>query len=295
MSDAGGPKAPALPTVSPNSTIMDPVPVPRPSGCTDPSTITPTPACDSCALVLLLIALCALATGIIFSCTHLDLTVTRLFVSVDGQGHAHWPCIAWPVVRWIYRYGPIPGVALGAGAAILVGMACWRPCWSAWKRPALFVVLALALGPGLLVNTVSKDHCGRSRPRDLVDFGGAMTYGAPGVIHPASTGKAFPCGHSSVGFTLGLTMYLLLRRGRPRWALGALATGLAYGGILGLARISVGAHFLSDVLWSAYLPALTTLGLWHLLTPDRSPTAAVVAEPDAVPRHRSLLEPLAPG
>ncbi len=61
-------------------------------------------------------------------------------------------------------------------------------------------------------------------------------------------------------------------------ALVALAGGLAYGIALGLARMSVGAHFLSDVLWSAYVPGMVALLLWRAFDRER---ALPLAHPDA--------------
>jgi lipid A 4'-phosphatase len=63
-------------------------------------------------------------------------------------------------------------------------------------RPALVILLGLALGPGLLVNVILKDHCHRPRPRQTLGLGGDFTYVAP--FHLGPVGKSFPCGHSAV-------------------------------------------------------------------------------------------------
>ncbi|MGB6550714.1 MAG: PAP2 family protein, partial [Xanthobacteraceae bacterium] len=39
-------------------------------------------------------------------------------------------------------------------------------------RAALFLIVTLALGPGLLTNVILKDHWGRPRPIDVQQFGG---------------------------------------------------------------------------------------------------------------------------
>ena len=51
------------------------------------------------------------------------------------------------------------------------------------------------------------------------------------------------------------------KRRRPGWARASLALELAVGFALGLGRMAAGAHFLSDVIWSALL----SLGLAHVL------------------------------
>ena len=42
-------------------------------------------------------------------------------------------------------------------------------------RAAVFLVLSLLLGPGLLVNVILKDNWGRPRPGSVVEFGGTQS------------------------------------------------------------------------------------------------------------------------
>jgi lipid A 4'-phosphatase len=125
----------------------------------------------------------------------------------------------------------------------------------AWRRrepahAALVVLLGLALGPGLLVNVVFKDHCHRPRPRQTLGLGGDFTYVAP--FHIGPVGKSFPCGHSAVGFAcIALAGVVEARRRGARRAV--VAGSLALGALLGLGRIATGAHFASDVVWSGIL------------------------------------------
>lgn len=76
----------------------------------------------------------------------------------------------------------------------------------------------------------------------------------PGKLVLKSEGRSFPSGHSSVGFAL-LALWFIWRRERPDWALWGLGAGLLFGYAIGLARISVGAHYLSDVIWSGWMMA----------------------------------------
>ena len=228
-------------------------------------------------LGLLALSALVLATSLIFSLTDWDVRIARQFASAITAGGGRWTWDRHPVVVALYRFGTWP--ALVAVGGTLVGLlATWhRPRTRLAGRGMVFIVLTLVIGPGLLVNLLGKDHWGRPRPRDLVEFGGHQLYAAPGLIcapiqpvvgtRTAFHGTSFPCGHSSVGFALGFSLATLLWGTRRRLALTCLGLGLVYGGVLGVARMCAGAHFLSDVLWSAYVPALVAMLLWWWLRP----------------------------
>jgi lipid A 4'-phosphatase len=149
---------------------------------------------------------------------------------------------------------------LTAGAALLVLIASFfRAGLRRHRRSCALLILTLLLGPGLLVNVVLKSESGRPRPRDIVEYGGTESFRPVGSIDLAGKGQAFPSGHASMGFYF-LAFYILWRRSRPRAARAALAFGIAAGAAVGFQRVAVGAHFLSDVIWSGgidYLVALT--------------------------------------
>lgn len=113
-------------------------------------------------------------------------------------------------------------------------------------RAVLFMLAVLAVGPGLVVNVVFKDHWGRARPRDVVEFGGNREFTPAFVISDqCERNCSFVSGHASLPFAFAALGFLLRRR---RWALYAGAA--AFGGLVGLGRIAQGAHFLSDVVFS---------------------------------------------
>lgn len=126
-------------------------------------------------------------------------------------------------------------------------------------RAVLFMLAVLAVGPGLVVNVVFKDHWGRARPRDVVEFGGTRTFTPAFIISDqCERNCSFVSGHASLPFAFAGLGYLLRRR---RWAV--FAGAAAFGGVVGLGRVVQGAHFLSDVVFSgifvfivAYLLAL---------------------------------------
>lgn len=189
---------------------------------------------------------------VVFAATRLDLSAAAYFYR-DG----HWPLgreLPWSL---FYRMSPwiVASLVLGSLAALAVGIARQR---EALRRHAIFVLLSVVLGPGLVVNFVLKDHWERPRPREIVEFGGDLPYRVAPLR--GEGGKSFPCGHCSVGFLYALGWWIWRTR-RPSWAWTSLGVGLAAGTALGLGRMAGGGHFLSDVVWSAYL----ALGLAHLL------------------------------
>jgi membrane-associated PAP2 superfamily phosphatase len=228
-------------------------------------------------LVELALPLAALlAATAVFWLTPLDLAAADRFRT---------PCCAWPVAErpfwhFLYLYGIFLGVALTAAALVILPLSYWYPRrLHRWRRPALFLVLVAAIGPGLLVNGLFKDHYGRPRPREVQALGGTEPFRPVWLPGPDPDAKSFPCGHCAMGFYLA-TPYLILRRRRRGLALAFAGAGLAAGGLLGVARMAAGGHFLSDVVWSGGIVWLVAVALHRLLGVDRALEA-----PDAPAHH----------
>jgi lipid A 4'-phosphatase len=165
-----------------------------------------------------------------------------------------------PLWRCLYQYGTLPGYFMVASALISNYSVTRRK----WKKDALFLILLLCLGPGLLVNLVFKDHWGRPRPRQVEAFGGNRSYHAP--WEPTFDGmcSSFPCGHASTAFFIGAPFFPLLRRSRSL-ARVFLALGMVYGLLMGAARMAQGGHFLTDVIWAGGMVYLTGAVLYFLM------------------------------
>lgn len=195
----------------------------------------------------------------------LDLKLARHCYDVTAGG---WK---WADVQpWdgLYHLGPILVVVLGAVSilAFSIGLV-WRPLRK-WRKASLYLVACLALGPGLIVNGLLKDHWGRPRPDQLVEFGGKFAYEPVLTMDFSSVGKSFPCGHATLGFMFFALVFLLPgRRGLQGLAFWfALMAGLAFG----VARIVQGGHFLSDVLWAGGICWLVSYALSRWFRLDES-------------------------
>lgn len=192
----------------------------------------------------------------------LDLSIERLFFR-PGVAPAWWGVDRQPWEAF-YRYGAYPGLAAGAiSIAGLIASAFVRSL-ARHRRTFLLFAVVLAFGPGLLVNAAGKEHWGRPRPRDVVEFGGDRPF-VPVGLPVAQGGHSFPSGHASIGF-YWLTLYVLWRGRRPRAARAGLVLGLAAGLAMGFERIAVGAHFLSDVVWAGGIDYLVAIAADTALT-----------------------------
>ena len=119
------------------------------------------------------------------------------------------------------------------------------------RRAALFLIVALVLGPGLIINTALKDHWGRARPSQIVEFGGTKHF-TPALLPSDQCARncSFPAGHPAIGFYF-LSFALLIPAIRPRRLV--FAGAIVAGGLLGVMRMAQGGHFLSDVVFSGLI------------------------------------------
>lgn len=187
----------------------------------------------------------------------IDLTVagwfydpTIRFFPVQDQAWSQWVLHSLPI--WIFAGLALTVTAWGVGALLK------RPLLPLSGRAVLFLVLSLALGPGLIVNVALKDHWGRPRPSTVTQFGGVYEYRPPIIPGgPCPHNCSFPSGHASLGFWLVAPAMLAPKRRRRV----SVAAALGFGASIGMVRIAQGGHFLSDVLFAG----LITVGIIALL------------------------------
>ena len=128
-------------------------------------------------------------------------------------------------------------------------------------RVLFFLLLSLGLGPGLIVNTVIKNHSGRARPFQIKQFGGQRQFTNPFMLSDqCERNCSFVSGDAAIGY-FGLVFVFVARRRRLFIASAALSAGT----LIGLIRMAQGAHFLSDVIFSGVFTLLTGWVLYYLL------------------------------
>jgi len=200
-----------------------------------------------------------LVVTIALAVTNADLLLAKRFY-IPGEG---WP---WKNVRpWIdlYNYGNVPPLMLGLYGLIVLVFGFFVRRLASYRRIGLFLVVYLILGPGLIINTVFKDHWGRPRPVEITNFGGTEKYLPVWERGTAGAHKSFPSGHAAVGYFL-FAPFFFLRKQSPVTAWFFLLLGLAYGTFMGIGRMAQGGHFVSDVLWAWGLTYLTGLMLSYI-------------------------------
>ena len=202
------------------------------------------------------LAAIALAATLLFGLTRVDIAAARWFYSPEAADH--WPLRSQFPWHELYQAAPwmTASLVIGAFTLLAFGHTSARRRWRAY---GVFLLLDVVLSAGLLGNALLKDHWEHPRPRDLVELGGPLHYVPPPLIGHEG-GASFPCGHCTVGFLYGAGWWIWKRR-RPARAAASLGAGLALGSLLGVGRMAAGAHFLSDIVWSALL----AFGVSHLL------------------------------
>lgn len=156
----------------------------------------------------------------------------------------------------MFRYGCIPAQAACAIATLWFLLSFRIPKLQSLRKVALAFALSLGIGSGILTIGVFKENWGRPRPRQVQQFGGTEQFRpfySPALKKPAVPSKSFPSGHSTCGFYFFILYFIGKRAGNLRLARAGLFVALSLGLALSISRIMQGGHFLSDILFAAFL------------------------------------------
>ena len=198
----------------------------------------------------------AAAVGVAFGIVpNLDLAVSGYFFDPAAK---QFPLRDLPINRlirdgaeWIMILLIAPAIA-----ALVIRLALPRRPFPISGRAALFLVATLALGPGLLVNAVLKDHWPRPRPVAVVEFGGSDRF-VPWWDPRGACARncSFVSGEAATAFWTLAPAALV----PPPWRALALGAATAYGIAIGGLRLAAGAHFFTDVVFAG---VFTFLLIW---------------------------------
>jgi len=101
-----------------------------------------------------------------------------------------------------------------------------------------------------------KNHWGRARPHQLIEFGGNAHFTpAWERVHECLSNCSFTSGHAGMAACLGLLVVLL----PPRWRAPYLVFAVAFTTLAGFVRMAHGAHFFSDVVLSPLIVFATAM------------------------------------
>lgn len=202
----------------------------------------------------------------------IDLWFTGLFY--DPQDGFVWQQST--ALRALYKAVPVFGwaTAVALCVSIVLGFVQRRGPLHAYRKGAIYLLVVLLLGPGVVVNEVIKAHSGRARPSYSEPFGGPKAFTRAFVpADQCARNCSFVSGHAAVGFFF-LSFAFVFARARRIW----LVVGVSLGSIFGLARIVEGAHFLSDVVFSGF-SVYFVAALLHWLMFRRGSACAGPAKP----------------
>jgi membrane-associated PAP2 superfamily phosphatase len=197
-----------------------------------------------------------LTTTLLFWLTNLDIQLAGLFYH-PGHSETAWPYQYWWPLKILYDFAFPVTVIAGLAALVVYILGHFHSFTRRFRRRALYILLVIAIGPGLVVNLVFKDHWGRPRPLHIEQFGGQYVYVPPLKI-AETPDKSFVCGHCSVGYVF-FVMYFLSQNHKVFYMI--LTLTLAW--IMGFTRMTSGGHFVSDILWSGYLMFLVAYALYY--------------------------------
>ncbi|MDD3288630.1 MAG: phosphatase PAP2 family protein [Alphaproteobacteria bacterium] len=213
---------------------------------------------NKCGIGVALIVASALAALVAWP--NIDLAVSRLFFE-NGVGF-FWrdEPLFLITTSMVFHAARILAVVLLVGLAVALFKK--RNVLGLDGRSWVFLFLALMIGPGLVANIVFKDNWGRARPRDVVEFGGEKSFSAPMVMtNQCYSNCSFVSGDGAFGFFLPSFAYVVSPKKRRR----VFVAGIAAACFIGFSRIAIGAHFISDVVFSAVFMLAISAGLYSLL------------------------------
>jgi lipid A 4'-phosphatase len=193
--------------------------------------------------------------------SYLDLNIEKYYFNEENfQSDAF--------LDFMFDFGVAPAWIV-TGMCLLIYILSWMlPKWKTWRPYVLLPVLTMAIGSGLFVHAALKDHWGRPRPKQLIEFGGGQQFRPfykPNFFDQPEPSKSFPCGHCSLGFFFFSAAFVGMRLKKAWLAWTGFFLAMLLGITLGYVRMAQGGHFFSDVIVGAAVMWWTVLFLDWLI------------------------------
>lgn len=184
----------------------------------------------------------------------LDLKIERFFYSIGNDRVEHF--VSLPITDFMFNYGPLPAEILTGLSVLVLVLSYLISALKKWRNASLVLILTLAIGSGFFTHMILKDHWGRPRPKQVIEFGGTQEFRPfyqPNFFHQPMPSKSFPCGHCTMGFFF-FALALVGKRvnSKPLAYLGYFLA-IVLGAGLSITRMAQGGHFFSDTLFSALI------------------------------------------
>ena len=120
-------------------------------------------------------------------------------------------------------------------------------------RVCLLILTTFALGPALLTNGILKPHSGRPRPAAVVELGGTQPFVQWWDWRGECDGNcSFVSGEASGAYALLAPAAVV----PAPWRIAAIGAAVVYGTAIGVLRMAVGGHFMTDVIFAGIFMAL---------------------------------------
>ena len=201
----------------------------------------------------------AAVVGLVFGLhPQLDVAVSRPFYRILYHKHYVFGMRLWPNLMLVHVFAlrSIFILVAPAIAAVIGKILFPRRKMLISGRAAFFLIATIVLGPGLLVNVALKNHWGRPRPIDIVQYGGNQHFVAwwdPRGDCPAN------CSFVSGDVATAAWSLAPAALAPPRWRLVAYGVAFAFTAAMAAMRIIAGGHFLTDTVFAG---VFTFLLIW---------------------------------
>ncbi len=197
-----------------------------------------------------------------------------LFTVVVSVVFYHWPIDIW-VAHYFYTHHAFGNVTLNhvmsfvrifyrvyiVGVLALIIYALVRKNKTLLKQ-SVFLFVCLAVGAGLTVTAMKRIY-GRPRPVNVTQFGGAHHYQRPWQMgHGCHKNCSFISGEGAMSFQFIAPAFILLAWRRKKWV---ISLGGLFYCTASILRVTLGRHFLSDVLLAGCIMLLFDWLLYYVM------------------------------